>query len=438
VVAIAVAESSLRPGAVNIHPEQGRRADGTYHRDRGLWQISSYSFPQYSDAETFDPASAAAIVYGLSAGGTDFSLWDSYTSGAVQRHIDGPYNGWPALRPIIEDYCGAAIVAAQDEAAAASRAPASTAEIIDGFISRRAAAIADAGPSLRHYLDRFNGTGINGISFSSLSPLSFAAIAQGGDEAAFDALLASDDGRWAVWAEGTAGRYRSGGPGTEVGGQSALLSAGFDYLFGDRLLLGLVVVADAVKELSDDLGYRIGGFGWMAGPYAAIRFGEGVVLDAKLLWGRSVNSIEPGLTYADRFTTTRRLATVRLSGEAELGRALLRPELALIYFEETQQEYVDTNGMTIAEQTVRFGRLTFGPELAIPITGAGGGLIEPSVGVYGLWDFTSGGLSARLEGGLRFANGNGASLALRGGYTGFLQPEFSAWRFSAALAVPLN
>jgi hypothetical protein len=93
VVAIAVAESSLRPDAVNIHTEQGRRPDGTYHRDRGLWQISSYSFPQYSDAETFDPASAAAIVYELSAGGTDFSPWDSYTGGDVQRHIDGPYNG---------------------------------------------------------------------------------------------------------------------------------------------------------------------------------------------------------------------------------------------------------------------------------------------------------------------------------------------------------
>jgi hypothetical protein len=438
VVAIAVAESSLRPDAVNIHTEQGRRPDGTYHRDRGLWQISSYSFPQYSDAETFDPASAAAIVYELSAGGTDFSPWDSYTGGDVQRHIDGPYNGWPALRPIVEDYCGVAIVAAEDDAAVAGRAPPPTAEIIDGFMTRRAATIADAGPSLRHYLDRFNGAGSNGVSFSSLAPMSFAAIARGGGEAAFDAVAATPEGNWAIWAEGIVGQYRAGAPGVEVNGRGAMFNAGFDYLLGRRLIVGVTFAADAAREISDDLGYRIGGLGWMAGPYAAIRFGEGVILDAKLLWGRSRNSIQPLLSYTDQFTTSRRLATVRLSGEAVLGPVLLRPELALLYFEETQQQYVDTNGATIPEQTVRLGRVTFGPELAIPLTGAGGGLIEPSVGVYGLWDFTSGGLSARIEGGLRIANADGASLAIRGSYAGLFQPEFSAWRFSAILAVPLH
>ena len=73
-VAIAIAESSLCPGAINIHPEQGLRPDGTPHMDRGLWQVSSYSWPGYTDAETFDPVSAASIAFELSDGGTDFGL----------------------------------------------------------------------------------------------------------------------------------------------------------------------------------------------------------------------------------------------------------------------------------------------------------------------------------------------------------------------------
>jgi hypothetical protein len=105
-VAVAVSESSLNPYAKNMHPEYGMQEGGNLHIDRGLWQISTYWWPAYSDDKAFSPAGAAEAAFEVSQGGKDFTPWDSYDSGAAQRHLDVAYDGWPALRPIIEAYCG--------------------------------------------------------------------------------------------------------------------------------------------------------------------------------------------------------------------------------------------------------------------------------------------------------------------------------------------
>jgi hypothetical protein len=104
-VAIAVAESSLNPGSKHLHPEYGTRDDGNTHHDRGLWQVSTHWWPAYNDAKVFDPASAAVIAFEISEGGKDFTPWDSFDSGTAQRHLDEAFNGWPAIRPIVQDYC---------------------------------------------------------------------------------------------------------------------------------------------------------------------------------------------------------------------------------------------------------------------------------------------------------------------------------------------
>ena len=104
-VAIAVAESSLYPDTRNVHVEYGTRPDGSPHLDRGLWQISSYWWPQYADRLANDPSSAAQIAFVISAGGTDFTPWDSFDRGNAQYHFDHAYDGWPALRPVVDRFC---------------------------------------------------------------------------------------------------------------------------------------------------------------------------------------------------------------------------------------------------------------------------------------------------------------------------------------------
>ena len=122
VVSIGIAESSLRVHARKWHPEYGYRPKSAVigvqgpenvwnsthtqqlNSDRGLWQISSHWWPQYSDAQTDDPAQAAAIMWTISKHGTDFSPWDTYKSGAAQRYRLTATDGWDAVLPQVRAF----------------------------------------------------------------------------------------------------------------------------------------------------------------------------------------------------------------------------------------------------------------------------------------------------------------------------------------------
>jgi hypothetical protein len=125
VVSIGIAESSLYTQHRHWHPEYGFRAasavigvqgpDSAWNAshtrqvssDRGVWQISTHWWPQYNDARSDDPARAAKVVWEMSKGGTDFRPWDSwYKSKNAQRHYDAPYDGWPAVRPLVREFLG--------------------------------------------------------------------------------------------------------------------------------------------------------------------------------------------------------------------------------------------------------------------------------------------------------------------------------------------
>lgn len=118
---IAIAESSLGPNTRHWHPEYGfrppgdvlgvtggadvRSADGRQlHSDRGIWQISSHFWPQFTDAQCDDPVSAAQLAFAISTRGTDFSPWDVYGEGAAQAHYDRALDGWPPIRPVVRDF----------------------------------------------------------------------------------------------------------------------------------------------------------------------------------------------------------------------------------------------------------------------------------------------------------------------------------------------
>ena len=105
VTAIGIAESGLVTGTRNWHHEFGYRpasaAIGVHgpasvwngnrqmHADRGAWQISSHYWPQYTDAQTDNPATAAKIMFSISRHGTDFSPWNTFTGGDSDSHTSG-------------------------------------------------------------------------------------------------------------------------------------------------------------------------------------------------------------------------------------------------------------------------------------------------------------------------------------------------------------
>jgi hypothetical protein len=103
-VAVSLAESGGRPDAVNVNK------DGS--RDRGLWQINDKAHPNVSDAQAFNPATAAQAAYAISSGGSRWTPWNTYAPD--NRNFDP--NG-PAAR----DYSQG--VAAAGNPAAAPTAP---------------------------------------------------------------------------------------------------------------------------------------------------------------------------------------------------------------------------------------------------------------------------------------------------------------------------
>ena len=81
-VAVSEAESSGWTNAVNVN------GDSHCSRDRGLWQINDYWHPEVTDAEAFDPTSAAQAAYRISGQGTDWTAWSTYNGGAYQQFLN--------------------------------------------------------------------------------------------------------------------------------------------------------------------------------------------------------------------------------------------------------------------------------------------------------------------------------------------------------------
>lgn len=86
-VAIAMAESGLKPTAYN-----GRPPDKSY----GLWQINmigklgpdrvrKFKLSRYEDL--FDPHTNARAAYIISGGGQDWSPWTTFTRGKYKQHL---------------------------------------------------------------------------------------------------------------------------------------------------------------------------------------------------------------------------------------------------------------------------------------------------------------------------------------------------------------
>jgi peptidoglycan hydrolase-like protein with peptidoglycan-binding domain len=92
-VAVALAESAGVADAVN---EAGNHPPS---RDRGLWQINSYWHPEVSDAQAFQPLTAAQAAYRISSHGTDWHPWVTYTSGSYLKFLTRAKHAADAVTP---------------------------------------------------------------------------------------------------------------------------------------------------------------------------------------------------------------------------------------------------------------------------------------------------------------------------------------------------
>jgi Lysozyme like domain len=84
-VAVGLAESGGNPTARGPNPPTpGCPAGST---DRGAWQLNNCYHPEVADACADDLACAARETYRISAAGSDWREWTTYTSGAYQAQL---------------------------------------------------------------------------------------------------------------------------------------------------------------------------------------------------------------------------------------------------------------------------------------------------------------------------------------------------------------
>ena len=168
---------------------------------------------------------------------------------------------------------------------------------------------------------------------------------------------------------------------------SGLLFIGADYKFNDSLVIGVVGQFDWTDEVDDTDDFKIRGKGWMVGPYLVTQLHQNLIFDASFSWGQSDNEVSPFNTYTDSFDGTRWLASAKFTGSFTFGNLHVAPHVGVLYFQERQEAYIDSLSIDIPSQTVRLGRLTFGPKISTTITRKDGTTISPYLGIKGLWDF---------------------------------------------------
>jgi len=234
-------------------------------------------------------------------------------------------------------------------------------------------------------------------------------------------------------------------------GHTGIVIAGAHYNVNDTLLIGALAAHDTSEWNSNQLNAFVDGDGWLVGGYLRKRFDGEAALSLTATWGRSDNDIRDngatGSFDTDRFLfignywNTWRKGPRRISGNA-----------GVIYAHENIDAYTLSSGTAVASQSVKLGRLFFGPEVAYKFTGPRIRTIEPLVWVRGIWDFESEGritigntasinkeqFYGQVGGGLHLAITDKISGRFTVQYDGLGAGDYRATTLQGRINIPLN
>lgn len=258
-----------------------------------------------------------------------------------------------------------------------------------------------------------------------------------------------------IWVEGHLSRYSDDVGGIKRDGDFGILYVGADYVVAPGVLIGALAQVDRTDEDIADPARtgEIEGTGWMAGPYMGVKLLDGLFFDARAAWGRSQNDIwlndAAGLRTGS-FDTDRWLATATLTGVHYRSHWRISPQLGLAYGRESYGSYLNSIGQVVAGGEASIGRLTGGTEIGYRMRVPGGIIIEPMLGITGIWNFDSDDLvingvlqdssesRAKVDGGVLFSAPQGWGVRAAGNYDGIGSDDFESYGGSLWLNVPLN
>ena len=229
---------------------------------------------------------------------------------------------------------------------------------------------------------------------------------------------------------------------------------GVDYRWGDGVLIGVMAQSDQMSVNTGTAGYRAQGWGVMAGPYAALKLGKGVMFDMRVLGGVSHNTISPYATYSDAFSTKRWLAAARLSGRWNLGAYYVMPSVEYVHYVDQSKAYVDALGAEIDSQRTAVDQFVFGPTIGFQSRIMDDRVTLMSfVEAKGRWDMSPSGntvvaqdgnmvrqsqLRGSLGVGFAMRDERGKALSLRSTYNGFSTDGVKSVSLMGQISVPFR
>ncbi|MBU1211875.1 MAG: autotransporter domain-containing protein [Alphaproteobacteria bacterium] len=259
-----------------------------------------------------------------------------------------------------------------------------------------------------------------------------------------------------IWVEGQFSGYNDSTGGLQRDGNFRVLYVGADYAIAPGILVGALVQVDDTRENIDDptlLG-EVEGTGWMAGPYIGIKLTDTLYFDARAAWGTSDNDIwlqdAAAGWRSGAFETERWLANANLTGNYQFGNWRLSPQVGLAYGQESYDTYFNSLGQAVDGGEARIGRVTGGAEVGYQFRHSDGSVLEPHIGIKGIWNFQTDDLfvngvlvdtdesRAQIEGGLLYRTPSG--MAVRGAlaYDGIGADDFESYTGQLWVNIPLN
>ena len=257
-----------------------------------------------------------------------------------------------------------------------------------------------------------------------------------------------------IWVQGTSSYFSNTLPDARYQGHTNILMSGADYKVMPGLIVGVMAQTDWMDQ-SSNVSTSQSGFGWMAGPYLSAKLARNLFLDVRALGGKSNNKLDmtdaAAGSWTDNYSTNRMLASAKLTGVYTFDAWRIRPSAELMYFAEHQKAFTNALGIDIDSQTVSVGRLNFGPEFGYRMVMPDKTVVEPFVGLTGVWDFartdaltTTGsaigqeGLRGRVEGGLSYTTPSGITVRGAAAYDGVGSSTYHAVQGRAAVVIPLQ
>ena len=242
---------------------------------------------------------------------------------------------------------------------------------------------------------------------------------------------------WNIWIDGKYSWLDDNLSSSDLDGSLINGVVGADYKVSDRMVLGLMGTYET-SDLEGAVGTTQDTDGWGGGAYMGLSLTDSLVLSATVMG----TELDTDVNGTAEFDSTRIQATSALTGNFYSGTWRTSPSLTLAWSKEWQDPSVGLNAQTIETGIISPG-LLIGNSISI----GGASTVEPWLGAQLDWvginkvvDDVTGTIlddpytDLRLQGGLNFAFGANAQLALTAEVSGLLYEDSDTYTAGANFA----